>query len=84
MPDNSYGKTFNGMYIDTIYIDNNSSTTMTSSDGYNTTDGNATDTKTQDSPNIVKLYEAFESENYVYLVMEYVSGGSLHGYLKQR
>jgi serine/threonine protein kinase len=32
---------------------------------------------------IVKLIEAFETENHVYLVMENVSGGSLHCYLKE-
>lgn len=31
---------------------------------------------------IVKLIEAFETDNHVYLVMENVSGGSLHSYLK--
>ena len=41
MPDNSYGKTFNNLYIDTLYIDNNSSTGMGATDGYNdTTNGN--------------------------------------------
>ena len=41
MPTNSSGKTFNGIYIDTIYIDNNSAKTMGNTDGYNdTTDGN--------------------------------------------
>jgi len=34
--------------------------------------------------NIVKIYEAFETENHVYLVMEYVGGGSLHSYLKEK
>ena len=34
-------------------------------------------------PNVVKLIEAFETESHVYLVMENVSGGSLHSYLKQ-
>jgi len=29
-----------------------------------------------------KLYEAFESHKQVFLIMEYVNGGSLHGYLK--
>lgn len=33
-------------------------------------------------PNIVKIFEAFETEHHVYLVMEYVAGGSLHSYLK--
>jgi hypothetical protein len=34
-------------------------------------------------PNIVKLVEAFETDSHVYLVMENVSGGSLHSYLKE-
>jgi serine/threonine protein kinase len=34
-------------------------------------------------PNIVKLIEAFETDSYVYLVMENVTGGSLHSYLKE-
>jgi len=33
--------------------------------------------------NIVKLIEAFETDSHVYLVMEDVSGGSLHSYLKE-
>jgi serine/threonine protein kinase len=32
--------------------------------------------------NIVKLYEAIDTAKYVYLVMEYVQGESLHAYLK--
>lgn len=32
--------------------------------------------------NVVKLYEAIDTPKYVYLVMEYVSGESLHAYLK--
>ena len=35
-------------------------------------------------PNIVKIYEAFETESNVYLVMENISGGSLHSYLKSK
>lgn len=35
-------------------------------------------------PNIVKIFEAFETDDNVYLVMEYVAGGSLHSYLKER
>ena len=34
--------------------------------------------------NIVKIFEAFETEHHVYLVMEYVGGPSLHGYLKEK
>ena len=30
--------------------------------------------QTLDHPNIVKYYETFESDNYMYLVMEYCSG----------
>lgn len=37
-----------------------------------------------DHPNIAKLYEAFESSKQVFLIMEYVNGGSLHGYLKMK
>ena len=33
---------------------------------------------------ILSLWEVILEDEYVYLVMEYVSGGSLHGYLKQR
>jgi len=31
---------------------------------------------------LAKLYEAFESHKQVFLIMEYINGGSLHGYLK--
>lgn len=31
---------------------------------------------------IVKLYEAIDTAKYVYLVMEYALGESLHAYLK--
>lgn len=33
---------------------------------------------------IVKIHEAFETDSNVYLVMDYVAGGSLHSYLKER
>lgn len=32
--------------------------------------------------NIVKLYESIDSSKYVYLVMEYAIGDSLHAHLK--
>ena len=35
-------------------------------------------------PHIAKLYEAIETEDMVILVMEYVSGGSTHGFLKSK
>ena len=35
-------------------------------------------------PNIVKIFEAFETESHVYLVMENISGGSLHSFLKDK
>jgi len=35
-------------------------------------------------PNIAKLYEAIETETQVILVLEYVSGGSTHGFLKSK
>lgn len=34
--------------------------------------------------NIVKIFEAFETDDYVYLVMEYVGGWSLHSYLREK
>jgi serine/threonine protein kinase len=34
--------------------------------------------------NIVKLYEIIDTSKYVILIMEYVSNGSLHGYLKSK
>lgn len=33
-------------------------------------------------PNVIKLYEAIDTSKYVYLVMEYANGESLHSYLK--
>jgi len=33
---------------------------------------------------IAKLYEAFDTHKQVYLLLEYVNGGSLHGYLKSK
>jgi serine/threonine protein kinase len=33
---------------------------------------------------IAKLYEGFDTHKQVFLVMEYVNGGSLHGYLKSK
>lgn len=30
-----------------------------------------------DHPNIIKLYEEFETKNYIYLIMDYVRGGDL-------
>lgn len=35
-------------------------------------------------PNIAKLYEAIETDDLVVLVMEYVNGGSTHGFLKSK
>jgi serine/threonine protein kinase len=35
-------------------------------------------------PNIVKIFEAFETDDNVYLVMEYVGGGSLHTYIRDK
>ena len=37
-----------------------------------------------DHPNNAKLYEVFESQKQVFFIMEYVNGGSLHGYLKMK
>ena len=33
---------------------------------------------------IVQLFEIIDTNKYVILIMEYVGGGSLHGYLKQQ
>lgn len=35
-----------------------------------------------DHPNIVKLHESIDTPKYVYLVMEYARGESLHSHLK--
>jgi len=35
-------------------------------------------------PNIIQLYEIIDTHKYVILVMEYIGGGSLHGYLKSK
>lgn len=35
-------------------------------------------------PNIAKLYDAIETDTQVVLVLEYVGGGSTHGFLKAK
>lgn len=35
-----------------------------------------------DNVNVVKIYDTFETNNHVNIIMEYVGGLSLHGYLK--
>ena len=35
-------------------------------------------------PNIAKLYDAIETDTQVVLVLEYVGGGSTHGFLKSK
>lgn len=35
-------------------------------------------------PNICQLYEAIETEDQVILVLEYIGGGSTHGFLKSK
>eukprot|EP00347_Sterkiella_histriomuscorum_P008716 403344026 len=40
--------------------------------------------KKLDSPNIVKYYETYEDDNYVYLVMEYCPGGELFDLISQK
>ena len=34
--------------------------------------------------NIIRLFEVIDTSKYVILIMEYVGGGSLHGYLKSK
>lgn len=34
--------------------------------------------------NIIKMFEAIETSKYVFLVLEYVGGGSLHGHIKSK
>ena len=36
-----------------------------------------------DHEHIAKLYDVIETSKQVFLIMEYVGNGSLHGYLKQ-
>ena len=40
--------------------------------------------ETLDHEHIVKLFEVFESHKQVFFIMEFVNGGSLHGYLKMK
>lgn len=35
-------------------------------------------------PNVAQLYEAVETDTQVILILEYVSGGSTHGFLKSK
>jgi Ca2+-binding EF-hand superfamily protein len=35
-------------------------------------------------PNIVKLYDIFDNSDYIYIVMEYCSGGDLFSYIEKR
>lgn len=37
-----------------------------------------------DHPNIIKIYDTFETNNHVHIVMEYMGGMSLHGFLKMQ
>ena len=40
--------------------------------------------KTVDHPNIIKLYEVFEDEKYIHIVMEYCSGGELYDRIEKK
>ena len=40
--------------------------------------------KIANHPNIIKLYNVYESVDYIYIIMEYYSGGDLFSYLEQR
>ena len=35
-------------------------------------------------PNMIKLYDVFENEKYIYIIMEYCAGGDLFSYLEKR
>ena len=35
-------------------------------------------------PNIIKLYDIFENEKYIYIIMEYCAGGDLFSYIEKR
>ena len=35
-------------------------------------------------PNIIKLYDTFDNSDYIYIVMEYCSGGDLFSYIEKR
>ena len=37
-----------------------------------------------DHPNIVNIYEVFEEEEYIVLILEYMSGGELYDAVGQR
>lgn len=38
--------------------------------------------KSLDHPGIVKIFEYFQDENYVYIIMEYLKGGSVYDRMK--
>lgn len=40
--------------------------------------------KVAQHPNIIKLYDVYDTSDYIYIVMEYCSGGDLFGYLEKR
>lgn len=35
-------------------------------------------------PNIIRLLDVFENQDYIYIVMEYLKGGDLFNYLEKR
>ena len=40
--------------------------------------------KVSQHPNIIKLYDVYDTADFIYIVMEYCSGGDLFGYLEKR
>jgi hypothetical protein len=40
--------------------------------------------KISQHPNIIRLYDVFENVDYIYIIMEYCSGGDLFSYLEKR
>ena len=40
--------------------------------------------KQLDHPNITKILELFETEDYIFIILEYINGGNLFSFVKKR